>query len=282
MKMNNRGSDMYYAISQNDDRTAADIYIFGTITSWESEPSDMSAYRLTNRLAEIPQGAKITVHINSYGGEVAEGLAIYNALKARDVTTVCDGFAASAASVIFCAGKERIMNAASLLFIHNALVYGAAGSADDLEKQAADLRVMTGAIKAAYREAGVTLTDKALDALMCNETWIAPADAVDMGFATGIADEQGDSFAQNSALASIQARLTAANEVILAKLTDALEATCGRLEGVGASLWEGLTSLEDYRNGINTDSESVVDIPDKKGFFKITPATSGDNNTQED
>lgn len=280
--MNNRSSDMYYAISQNDDRTAADIYIFGTITSWESEPSDMSAYRLTNRLAEIPQNVKITVHINCYGGEVAEGLAIYNTLKTRDVTTICDGFAASAASVIFCAGKERIMNAASLLFIHNALVYGASGNAADLEKQAADLRVMTGAIKAAYREAGVTLTDKALDALMCDETWIAPADAVDMGFATGIADEQGDSFAQNSALASIQARLTATNEVTLAKPTDALEAICGRLESISASLWEGLTSLEDYHKGINTDDESVVDIPDKKGFFKITPTTSGDNNTQED
>ena len=272
--------EMFYAISQNDEKSEADVYIFGDITSWPMIENDVSAYRLTNRLAEIPQNVKITVHINCYGGEVAEGLAIYNTLKTRDVTTICDGFAASAASVIFCAGKERIMNAASLLFIHNALVYGASGNAADLEKQAADLRVMTGAIKAAYREAGVTLTDKALDALMCDETWIAPADAVDMGFATGIADEQGDSFAQNSALASIQARLTAANEVTLAKPTDALEAICGRLEGISASLWEGLTSLKDY--GINTDDESVVDIPDKKGFFKITPTTSGDNNTQED
>jgi len=274
--------EMFYAISQNDEKSEADVYIFGDITSWPMIENDVSAYRLTNRLAEIPQNVKITVHINSYGGEVAEGLAIYNALKTRDVTTICDGFAASAASVIFCAGKERIMNAASLLFIHNALVYGASGNAADLEKQAADLRVMTGAIKAAYREAGVTLTDKALDALLDAETWITPVDAVDMGFATSVMDSQEDTTAQNSVLASIQARLTAANEVALAKPTDALEAICGRLEGISASLWEGLTSLEDYHKDINAGDEPAEGIPDK-GFFTLkTPTTNAATPKQED
>ena len=274
--------EMFYAISQNDEKSEADVYIFGDITSWPMIENDVSAYRLTNRLAEIPQNVKITVHINSYGGEVAEGLAIYNALKTRDVTTICDGFAASAASVIFCAGKERIMNAASLLFIHNALVFGASGNAADLEKQAADLRIMTGAIKAAYREAGVTLTDKALDALLDAETWITPVDAVDMGFATSVMDSQEDTTAQNSVLASIQARLTAANEVALAKPTDALEAICGRLEGISASLWEGLTSLEDYHKGINAGDEPAEGIPDK-GFFTLkTPTTNAATPKQED
>lgn len=274
--------EMFYAISQNDEKSEADVYIFGDITSWPMIESDVSAYRLTNRLAEIPQNVKITVHINSYGGEVAEGLSIYNALKTRDVTTICDGFAASAASIIFCAGKERIMNAASLLFVHNALVFGASGNAADLEKQAADLRVMTGAIKAAYREAGVTLTDKALDALLDAETWITPVDAVDMGFATSVMDSQEDTTAQNSVLASIQARLTAANEVALAKPTDALEAICGRLEGISASLWEGLTSLEDYHKGINAGDEPAEGIPDK-GFFTLkTPTTNAATPKQED
>ena len=237
--------EMFYAISQNDEKSEADVYIFGDITSWPMIENDVSAYRLTNRLAEIPKNVKITVHINCYGGEVAEGLAIYNTLKTRDVTTICDGFAASAASVIFCAGKERIMNAASLLFVHNALVFGASGNAADLEKQAADLRVMTGAIKAAYREAGVTLGDKALDALLDAETWITPVDAVDMGFATSVMDSQEDTTAQNSVLASIQARLTAVNEITPTKPAGTLETICERLEGISASLWEGLTSLED-------------------------------------
>ena len=274
--------EMFYAISQNDEKSEADVYIFGDITSWPMIENDVSAYRLTNRLAEIPQNVKITVHINSYGGEVAEGLAIYNALKTRDVTTICDGFAASAASVIFCAGKERIMNAASLLFVHNALVFGASGNAADLEKQAADLRVMTGAIKAAYREAGVTLTDKALDALLDAETWITPVDAVDMGFATSVMDSQEDTTAQNSVLASIQARLTAVNEITPTKPAGTLEAICERLEGISASLWEGLTSLEDYHKGINAGDEPAEDIPDK-GFFTLkTPTTNAATPKQED
>lgn len=275
-------SEMYYSISQNDEKSEADVYIFGDITSWPMIENDVSAYRLTNRLAEIPQNVKITVHINSYGGEVAEGLAIYNALKTRDVTTICEGFAASAASVIFCAGKERIMNAASLLFVHNALVFGASGNAADLEKQAADLRVMTGAIKAAYREAGVTLTDKALDALLDAETWITPVDAVDMGFATSVMNSQEDTTAQNSVLASIQARLTAVNESTLTKPACTLEPICERLESISASLWEGLTSLEDYHKGINAGDEPAEGIPDK-GFFTLkTPTTNAATPKQED
>ena len=266
--------EMFYAISQNDEKSEADVYIFGDITSWPMIENDVSAYRLTNRLAEIPQNVKITVHISSYGGEVAEGLAIYNSLKTRDVTTICDGFAASAASIIFCAGKERIMNAASLLFVHNALVFGASGNAADLEKQAADLRVMTGAIKAAYREAGVTLGDKALDALLDAETWITPVDAVDMGFATSVMDSQEDTTAQNSVLASIQARLTAP--------AGTLETICERLEGISASLWEGLTSLEDYHKGINAGDDPAEGIPDK-GFFTLkTPTTNAATPKQED
>ena len=65
---------------------------------------------------------QINVYIIPYGGEVAEGLAIYNALKRHKakVTTYVDGFACSIASVIFAVGDERIMSDTSLLMIHNA------------------------------------------------------------------------------------------------------------------------------------------------------------------
>ena len=174
------------------------------------------------------------------------------------------------------------MNAASLLFVHNALVFGASGNAADLEKQAADLRVMTGAIKAAYREAGVTLGDKALDALLDAETWITPVDAVNMGFATSVMDSQEDTTAQNSVLAFMQARLTAANEITPTKPADTLETICERLEGISALLWEGLTSLEDYHKDINAGDEPAEGIPDK-GFFTLkTPTTNAATPKQED
>lgn len=99
-----------------------EITIYGDITSWEYQESDVSSYTLLKMIQES-RAKVINVNINSYGGEVAEGLAIYNALKNHSATvrTRCDGFACSAASVVFMAGDVRLMNEASLLMIHNAL-----------------------------------------------------------------------------------------------------------------------------------------------------------------
>lgn len=101
----------YYSLESKND--VADLYIFGDITSWPWLESDVSASGIVNELQSLDV-KEINVHINSYGGEVAEGLAIYNTLKNSDmkVTTICDGFACSAASVIFMAGDERIINEA--------------------------------------------------------------------------------------------------------------------------------------------------------------------------
>ena len=66
----------YYALETNGKE--ADIYIFGDITSWEWFDNDVSSYTLSKELQELGDDIEvINVHINSYGGEVAEGLAIY-------------------------------------------------------------------------------------------------------------------------------------------------------------------------------------------------------------
>lgn len=125
----------------------AELTIYGDITSFPWLESDVSAHNLSARLAELQGVSNINVYINSYGGEVAEGLAIYNALKRHpaQVTTYCDGFACSIASVIFMAGDERVMGNPSRLMIHDAWtsVYGA--NADELRKQADDLDNITDA-----------------------------------------------------------------------------------------------------------------------------------------
>lgn len=194
-----------------DEQGAADIYIFGDITPYKWEDSDVVAYDLATQIKNLPQDAEITVHINSNGGDLKEGLGIYNVLKGRNVTTICEGFAASSASVIFCAGTKRVMNAASLLFIHNASMI-AAGNADDFEKAADDLRIITNAAKEAYREAGVNITDAQLDAMMDSETWITPRDAVEMGFATEIAEAEEDAAIKNDAMNSIIKAVTTPRE----------------------------------------------------------------------
>ena len=165
----------------------ASINIYGDITSWAVEEiGEVSATNLSKQLATLGDVSKINVYINSYGGEVAEGLAIYNALKRHSakVVTYCDGFAASIASVIFMAGDERVMNDSSLLMIHNAWTM-AVGNAEQLRKQADDLEKITQASITAYT-AHSSLSEEEIKNLMDEETWILPEEALEYGFATSI------------------------------------------------------------------------------------------------
>ena len=183
----------------------ADIYIFGDITSWEWLESDVSSYTLARAIQDLDVD-EISVHINSYGGEVAEGLAIHNSLKNHPakVRTICDGFACSAASVVFMAGEERVMNPASLLMVHNAWT-SASGSAKELRKAADDLEVISSASAETYR-ARVNLSDEELTALLDSETWITPADALSWGFATEVLEpEQAEAPSQSARAAVFQA-----------------------------------------------------------------------------
>ena len=197
----------YYAMQTEGD--VADIDIYGDIVSWEWLDSDMSAYTLSNRIRELAGVSQINVHINSYGGEVAEGLAIHNALKRHPakVVTTCDGMACSAASVVFMAGDERVMCAASLLMIHNAWTY-AQGDAAAMRKAADDIEAITEASKQAYLE-GVTIDEAELGRLMDEETWISAADALEMGFATAVESFAASEAPAQSARQSVFDRLTA-------------------------------------------------------------------------
>lgn len=162
----------------------ATLNIYGDITSFPWFEGDVSAVNLSKQLEEMADVSQINVYINSYGGEVAEGLAIYNALKRHKakVTTYCDGFACSIASVIFMAGDERIMNDSSLLMIHNAWTF-AQGDSQALRKQADDLDKITQASVEAYK-AHSNITEEEIKSLMNAETWILPAEALSYGFAT--------------------------------------------------------------------------------------------------
>lgn len=201
----------YYNLVEDAENDSADLYIFGDITSWgqwwEDDP-DRSAYNIVNELKTITAG-NINVHINSYGGDVSEGLAIYNTLRnsGKNVVTYCDGFACSAASVVFMAGKQRVMSPASLLMIHNAWTC-AIGNSAELRKQADDLETITQASVEAYKMVA-TISEEEIKELMDNETWILPEDAKAWGFATDIDDEdEDDKEPRQSAFRMIMEKLT--------------------------------------------------------------------------
>lgn len=190
----------YFMAAEEGERL--EIMIYGDITSWEWFESDVSSYTLSKLISES-SAKEIIVHINSYGGEVSEGLAIYNSLKNHPapVKTVCDGFACSAASVVFMAGDERIMNEASLLMIHNAWTW-ASGNAEELRKQADDLDIISKTVAKTY-ETCVSISAEELKTLLDAESWISPEDALEMGFATSIRQESTASGQQYSAKAAI-------------------------------------------------------------------------------
>ena len=199
----------YYSMEVNQEDTV--VYIFGNITAYPWREKDRDAYSIVKELAEI-ETKHISVHINSYGGDVSEGLAIYNTLRNHkaSVTTYCDGFACSAASVIFMAGDRRVMNEASLLLIHNPSTYGY-GDANVMEKCAEDLRKITKASLAAYMT-NVNITEDELKQKMDVETWITADEAVADGFATEIVAGVKEGITQ-SAMTVIRNRLLNAGEI---------------------------------------------------------------------
>ena len=215
-----------------EDREAA-VYIFGDIVSWEYFENDVSSYTLAKQLEGLDVD-RINVFINSYGGEVAEGLAIYNQLRRHKakVVTYCDGFACSAASVVFMGGDERIMSDASLLWIHNAGTM-VAGDANKMRKEADGLDIVTKATMKAYM-AHVTITEDELKAMMDEETWISAEDAVNMGFATSVETAKASSKPSQSLRKRMAQALTQPPAVAEFKVgpTPALTAELDRMAGI--------------------------------------------------
>ena len=194
----------------------ADLHISGDITkgfqfwgmTFKGE-NDVDYNDVAEALADLPDDiTEIGVHIYSYGGEVAEGVAIYNALRSHSakVTTVCEGFACSIASVVFMAGDERVMRDSSLLMLHNASMC-AAGDANDHRKAADDLDVITELSKTAYlNHAKGDLTREKLTEIMDAETWVTPEEALEWGLATEIdkpSDEDGPTQSARTLVSSL-------------------------------------------------------------------------------
>lgn len=199
----------YYSLYQNIENNTADIYIYGDITSWDWYESDVSSYTLAKELQELDETVEqINVYVNSYGGEVAEGLAIYSALKRHKakVVTHVDGFACSIASVIFGAGDERVVSSTSLIMIHNAWTY-AKGNADDFKKQADDLETITQASINAYMEV-VNITEEEVKEMMNNETWLDSTKALEIGFATKLIKAEEKEVATQSIRNKLHQKIT--------------------------------------------------------------------------
>lgn len=138
------------------------------------------------RELDFANGEDIEVRINSVGGEVQEGITIYNLLKSYEgnVKVIVDGWAASIASIIALGGDELVMNEGSFIMIHNPWT-GMMGEAKDLRQEADLLDLMTTELVNIYVNA-TGLDEEEIRAMMDDETWLNPTDAIEKGFANSV------------------------------------------------------------------------------------------------
>jgi ATP-dependent Clp protease protease subunit len=128
----------------------------------------------------------VTVNINSPGGDVFEGIAIYNRLREHPATVNVKvlGLAASAASIIAMAGDNIEIGASSFLMIHNAWVM-AVGNRHDMQEVAAFLEPFDRALADVYvARTGADLAT--VQAAMDSETWFSGSQAVELGYADAL------------------------------------------------------------------------------------------------
>jgi len=163
-------------------KTVAELRIYDDIGFWGT-----TAKAFVNELDAVAKDAdEILVAVNSGGGDVFDGFAIYNALRrySGKVTARVDGIAASAASLVVMAGDTIVMPENAMMMIHNAWTI-AAGDAAQMRKTAELLDKTRDGIVAAYRNK-CGLTDDEIVAMMDAETWMTASEAKDRGFADQI------------------------------------------------------------------------------------------------
>lgn len=190
-----------WEIKQAAEEEALDLYIYGDVESdgydwWTDEiiHSETSANAFRDALAEHSGVTQINIYINSYGGSVFEGTAIYSQLRRNPAhkTVYVDAFACSIASVIAMAGDEVVIPKNALMMIHN-MWMEVNGNASELRKAADDLDTINAAGRQAYlAKAGDKLEEAALIEMMDAETWLTAEQCIQYGLADRYADQDAD------------------------------------------------------------------------------------------
>lgn len=184
----NENQTPWYEIRNAKDKPPAEevnILVYGPILSDSFWTEGTVAANFVRNINEIT-AKKLNVYINSPGGSVYAGKAMYNALK-RHKAKKCvfiDSLAASIASIVAMAGDEIYIPPSGTMMAHDP-VTAVAGSASDMRKAADLLDAEKKALISIYSER-TGLSEDELNALMSAETWMVGQEAVDKGFATAL------------------------------------------------------------------------------------------------
>jgi len=172
----------WFSIQAKDDGPV-EVTIYDFIGTGGVSASDM-----VTSLREV-KGRDLNVRVNSPGGDVFDGIAIFNALRKHsgEVRVTVDGLAASAASVIAMAGESITMSQGAMLMIHDAWAM-TIGNADDHIAMSETLNKVSAELAGIYSER-TGVSSRAVRRLMQSETWLTAQEAKDQGFADVVEGE---------------------------------------------------------------------------------------------
>ena len=164
------------------------IYIYGEITSYQDDEASrygaVNIKDINNQLTNNKEADTLIVHINSFGGDVTEGYAIHDILRAsgKKVITQAEGIVASIATVPYLAGDERRITENTEVMIHNPWGF-TGGTSSDVQKYADQLKKEEDKLAEFYVSKTGCLLDDIL-AMMGAETFMSADEAIEKGFAT--------------------------------------------------------------------------------------------------
>ena len=172
---------------KNQTDSSADLFFYGDIVSktWQSEwyEDDMAPGDVKKFLDQLDGTENINIHINSGGGSVFGGIAIYNMLRRNNAhkTVYVDGLAASIASVIMMAGDEIVMPKNATVMIHkpSASYFFTTKNADDLRKDAESLDTCQEAIMQTYMTKA-KVDKEEIEQKVNDETWLTGEEAAEL------------------------------------------------------------------------------------------------------
>ena len=193
----------------------AQIDIFGDIVSekWFDEETSATSFR--DALKELGDVSTINLSINSGGGSVFDGIAIYNMLKSHKATVnvYVEGLAASIASVIAMSGDTITMRSGSMMMVHMPWTLSQ-GNAEEMRKTADTLEKTGDSIVDIYSErTGISSDD--IRNIMNDETWLSAEEAVEQGWATKLDQKEA---VMNSVPKEILGRFSNVPKNVLARV----------------------------------------------------------------
>lgn len=188
---------MHFAMQKSASKeNVYELYLYDDITeqgkfnweTWSYDESETSAKHFKELLDSVPQDAEIELYINSNGGSVKEGTAIYNQLKRHGAhkTGYVDGVAHSIAFVILQACDHRVMGEGTSALVHEMWVC-TCGNAKQLREEADQLDTLMEGNRALFMQRAKGITEEGLRDMMEKETILTPDLALQYGFVDEIA-----------------------------------------------------------------------------------------------